>query len=278
MKQPQRSIGSLVVSIAVHLTVGAAILRVLMMPYPLVRLVRDSPVARSLPVERIGFVQLPQAAQPRPGRRGGDGRPERTTPTPPLVAPTATPAAVDLTPQPAPPPTPEGGSGPMVGAGGPARGVRPEYVDPRIWVPPAEVVAAPTTLPERMDSLILAGTRVSNDSMAQVASAARKGSDWTFERNGKKYGLDQQGLHIGDFTVPRFLLPTFQQGNLLYAARDRQLAMMRREIQENAQRAMNEDEFRKAVKAIRERKEREHERERERREPKREDIAGSGRG
>ncbi|GAC1651816.1 MAG: hypothetical protein NVS4B3_13100 [Gemmatimonadaceae bacterium] len=270
MNRSQRSYGSLITSLLVHVVGGAAIAWVLTLPYPVSRLFRGGPSAKAPPVERISFVRLPRGPSMEAGKSGGDGAPPRRLP--PLRAPTPAPPARPV-PAVAAPLGP--GSGPIVGEGGPARGVRPAYADPRLWVPPADVVTAPTTVTQRLDSLLAARIGPITDSLAQVAAAARKGSDWTFERNGKKYGLDQQGLHIGDFTVPRFLLPTFQQPNALYLERDRQIALMRREIQENAQRALNEDEFRKAVRAIRERKERE--RERARSEPKRDDVAGAGR-
>ena len=47
------------------------------------------------------------------------------------------------------------------------------------------------------------------------------------------------------------------QGNPIAYEREKRLAMMRSEILEQAAQAMNEEDFRRAVKAIRERKEKE---------------------
>ena len=117
--------------------------------------------------------------------------------------------------------------------------------------------------------MIVARIKAYQDSVA-LANSGRRSNDWTFERGGKKYGLDEKGLHLGGITIPRQLLPTFQATNPTAIERERAISMMNREIREQAQRAMTEDEFRAAVKRIRERKER------ERREQQPRQTAGSG--
>jgi len=85
--------------------------------------------------------------------------------------------------------------------------------------------------------------------------------DWTVEKNGKKYGIDQQYIRLGKFSIPTALLallPFNAQTNPTVADRNRQQMAMRMDIMEHAQMSLNEEEFRRAVKAIRERKEREH--------------------
>jgi hypothetical protein len=54
------------------------------------------------------------------------------------------------------------------------------------------------------------------------------------------------------------LLPlNLPQANPIAAGREREMASLRAEIQFHSQRALNEQEFRRAVKSLRERKERE---------------------
>jgi hypothetical protein len=105
-----------------------------------------------------------------------------------------------------------------------------------------------------MDSLVNAGIQHYNDSVA-VAASQRQPGDWTVERNGKRYGLDRGRLYLGDFSVPlpiAFAPPISQD-----MERDRAMARVRQEIEVQSRRAMNEEEFRTAVRRIRERKERE---------------------
>jgi hypothetical protein len=131
-----------------------------------------------------------------------------------------------------------------------------------VWVPPGEVLSAPKSQIERMDSSIVAAIKKYQDSVA-VATGGRAADDWTFEKGGKKYGLDKQGLHLGALTIPKYLLPSFDPrlaAAMNPAAAERaKLDAISADIRLQAQRAMTEDEFRKAVKALRERKDRERE-------------------
>jgi hypothetical protein len=67
------------------------------------------------------------------------------------------------------------------------------------------------------------------------------------------------------------------QGNPIQADRDRAMASLRQEILYQSQRSMNEQEFRKAVKSLRERKEREHEQQEKDRAPKPPVVPEAGR-
>lgn len=211
-------------------------------------------------VERIGFLALPDRAD-TPGRRGGDGRPitrEAAVEPPPLVAPVTTPA--ELPPiAPAAARREESGRGPLMGGGGPLRGIQPAYRDPRIWAPAADVVVAPKSVRERVDSSIAAVVEQHLDSIAAIP-VSREPGDWTFERGGKKYGIDQKYIRLGDVSIPTAvlgLLPLNVQANPIALDREKRFAMMRADIDFHAQRALNEEEFRAAIRRIRERKERE---------------------
>ena len=215
-------------------------------------------------VERIGYISLPATAPASSsGRRGGDNRPVSATPairppapTPATDAPAVTPAPVRASG----PVATEGGSGPLIGGGGPLRGVQPAFHDPRLWTIPDRLVTAPRSSSERIDSVFAERVARALDSASTVPSNAPP-TDWTVERGGKKYGMSSGGLHLGDVTIPMvpFLPPPgkFDETRRLYA--------MRAEIMQQSQRRLNEDEFRQAVQRIRERKDREREEQKQQR-------------
>jgi hypothetical protein len=212
-----------------------------------------------VPAERIGFLELPKAKGPAViGRSGGDNRPVTKTVAPMLVAPVDVPSALPPV-VPTQKPTGDEGSGPIVGTGGPIRGIRPSYTDPRLWPAPGDIVAAPKTATQRLDSVIADLIQPYNDSMAARAGQ-RKPGDWTIERDGKKYGIDPQYIHLGKFSIPTAilgLLPLNVQANPVLAESNKLSYQLNADIRSQAQRGMNEADFRKAVKSIRERKERE---------------------
>jgi hypothetical protein len=155
---------------------------------------------------------------------------------------------------------PPSGSGPVVGAGGAGEGVVPSYGDPRVWAPTGPVYYAPKTQAERLDSAISIRVFAHNDSMA-LYNSGKKPGDWTFEKNGEKYGMDSQKIYLGKLALPTALLallPLNVQGNPARYQNDRMKESQRQEIYLNAQRAMDNDEFKIAVKEIRQRKDREH--------------------
>jgi hypothetical protein len=80
-------------------------------------------------------------------------------------------------------------------------------------------------------------------------------------KEGNKWGIDQQYIRLGKFNIPTALLALLpmnrMQANPIAMERDRNAAYMRADIQYHAQAAMNEEQFRKAVRDIRNRKDRE---------------------
>lgn len=260
------------ISVALHLVLGAALLWVLSIPYPFHGWLERHERER-IPVERIGFLAVPNTGTTTPGRSGGDNRPVTPRRRARLVPPKEVPRTVPTTPSTPRTAAPEGGSGPVVGTGGVERGITPSFSDPRLWVPPGRVMAAPKSPEQRLDSAVASIIRHHQDSLAAIAAGAgRKPGDWTFERNGQKYGMDSQKIYLGKISLPTAilaLLPLNNVGNPIQNQRERALNFQRNEIMEQAQRAMNAAEFREAVKRIRERKEREHQAELKRREEER---------
>lgn len=249
----------LVVSIVVHAIVVVALVKFLISPsiFTFVFGRQNSP---EVPAERIGFLRLPKSTGPAvEGRSGGDNRPVSKTPAPRLVAPSAVPTAVPPVTTELKPAEAEGGSGPLVGSGGPARGIRPTYSDPRVWAAPGDIVAAPKSAKQKLDSAIASIIAPYNDSIA-AAAGGRQPGDWTVERGGGKWGIDPKFIRLGKVSIPTAilaLLPINTTGNPTSNERNKLQNQMHADIFWNAQRGMNEADFKKAVRSIRERKERE---------------------
>ncbi|MEY4609102.1 MAG: hypothetical protein RL625_1319 [Gemmatimonadota bacterium] len=223
--------------------------------------------------ERLRFVAIDSAVAPRATRAridqrdGGDNRPLAPTrtaePAAPIVAPGEVPAGI-VEPSGAPR-APIGGTGPLVGGGGPTQGIRPSFNDPRLWLAPArpgDYIEGPYRLMSRADSLkaiVDAFGAAYVDSLRRLPPGSTVPS-WVFERNGKKYGLDGGMIRLGDFSIPTALLAllplNIPPGNM-DTERARRLTSMRSEIIEQAERRQRDDDFYRAVKALRERKERE---------------------
>ena len=242
-------------SVGVHIVVAIALMQMLILNAEFSR----APRRQVIPQERVGFVRLAQpGVKPTAGKIGGDGRAEKSREvhvTAPRTIPTAIPAPVPSVTKPAE----EGGTGPLVGGGGPSRGVRPSYSDGRLWTPPAPIVGPPKTVAQTIDSLIADALAPYNDSAA-AAAQRRDPTDWTIQKGGYKWGIDRRAIHLGPFSVPTALLamlPLNIQGNPTTMERDRAFAAMNRDISWHAQQAINDADFMKAVRSIRERKERE---------------------
>lgn len=214
-------------------------------------------------------------------RDGGDGRPidEEQPPAEPtpIVAPTGVPTTLPAAPsEPAPA---GGGYGDIVGDGGPIRGLRPTFTDQRLWVKPSNVVVAPIVPLTRADTLRLMLERSIIAYAEEVArenpSGGRRPGDWTFDLGGKKWGVDQGMIRLGDFSLPTPILGMLAlnnvQANPMAMERAKRLDAMRGEILEQAARQMRDDEFDRAVRALRERRERERNASREARQNTRPD-------
>jgi len=219
--------------------------------------------------EQIHFVAVAPGAPglsepiaPNTARSAPAPRSEQPVPAE-LVAPREIPLGV-----PAPPPSATipgtGNPGPLAGGSGPARGAQPGYADPRLWVPDPPLVYAPKTDKERLDSALVTTFKRYEDSVTANTYSPNKfeRGDWTVERDGKKYGIDSKYIHLGSFSIPTALLAMLPlnkaQANPIDVDRARAASFMRNDILYHAQAAVNEEEFRKAVKAIRDRKDREH--------------------
>lgn len=256
----RRPSGPWITSIAIHVVVAAIFIQAILARHSF--FLSFSQPAPTPVVQRIGFLSLPQPKVKGPttsGRNGGDGLSKKPTAVPPQAAPTAVPTTLPPVSK-GPPVTSIGpSSGPLIGGGGQLRGIQPRYEDPRVWVAPGEIAAAPKTAAERLDSIIGNDIGIFNDSV-RIANSGRKPGDWTFEKNGKKYGIDSKYIHLGPFSIPTAvlaMLPINVAGNPTTYERSKTLTARHDEIFEQAQRGINDADFQKAVREIRERKERE---------------------
>lgn len=245
-----------VLSIGVHIVVAVLLMRMLVIP----KIDLFGNKAGSVPVQRIGFIRLPRTPGiPNPGRDGGDGRPISKAQAVKLVAPTAIPSELPPISTTSPKSVADEGSGPLVGNGGPARGIKPVFSDPRLWGPPGKIVSAPRTLKQDLDSIIASAVGTIQDSIG-IAATQRDPTDWTVGEGNHKWGIDKRAIRLGPFSIPTALLamlPLNVTGNPTMIARDRAFNYMHRDISEHAQQAINQADFNKAVRSIRERKERE---------------------
>ena len=257
----RRPSGAWITSVAIHIVVAVIFIQAILARHPLFMLF-GRPTAPPV-VEHIGFLVLPHpksVGKATAGRSGGDGVSKKPTavamPAPPTSIPTT------IAPPPKGPPTASisPSSGPLIGGGGALRGIQPRYEDPRVWTSPSRISSAPKTDVQRLDSVIVADIGAYNDSVRIAKKGKRAPGDWTFEKNGQKYGIDSKYIRLGPVSIPTAvlaLLPLNVSGNPTTYERNKTLNSRHDEIFEQAQRAINNADFDKAVKSIRERKERE---------------------
>lgn len=212
--------------------------------------------------ERIQFVKIP----PRPTESSGGGRHASAKPAESAPAPLQTPNVVPIEVPVAPPVDSSraqaaGGTGTGLGVSGSAvaTGVEPREPDRRITLEPGPITRAPRSKAQDVDSIVTLAIGIVRDSL-EIVAGQRKPGDWTVKRkDGSTWGWDQSGIRLGKFTIPQALLallPLNVSANMS-PIEARSAAYIRRDVLENGQRAISEDDFKAAVKRIRERKERE---------------------
>lgn len=249
---------SIAISVAVHAVVIALIASITFR-YPMSAFFRDN---NRTPTERVQYVNV----QPRPRANAGSGTDEKKKPRkavnpaallPPTTIPTALP--------PIPPPSASVGAVNGTGTGnggaaGAATGVEPAMPDPRIELHPS-TLRVPISTAERNDSAVKAIFQTYRDAeLAAEANRGRSPRDWTIERNGGKYGLDSQYIYLGKFKLPSAILAALPfnyggvDGNRIIQGRN--ASWIQNDIYSHAQ-GLSEDDFRAAVKRIRERKDKE---------------------
>ncbi len=214
--------------------------------------------------------------------------PQRVTPVP-LLRPRDEhgPAPVPHTALPVPPrlidsaPTPSRDAAPIAAAdsaripGAPAERIGPGLATGRLWVrplplPPRELAKRlQKSHTELVDSAVTAVIQAYLDSMAREPGADRvKLPDWTTEVNGAKFGLDSRNIYIAGLKIPAAvlaLLPIPTGGNQSRAL-DHNGQWIAEDLRRAASRAATLDEFKQAVRELREQKQWEHDMQRAQRE------------
>lgn len=253
--------GAWIASVAIHVVVAVLFIQALVLRHPF--FISFGQPAPAVVVERIGFLSLPQPkthGPATPGRSGGDGVARKPSAVAMPAAPIRIPTSITAAPKGSPVASNEPSSGPLIGGGGQLRGIQPRYEDPRVWAAPGQIASAPKTATERLDSVIVSDIGAYNDSVRVANAGKRAPGDWTFQRNGQKYGIDSRYIRLGPVSIPTAvlaMLPLNLTGNPTTYERNKTLTSRHDEIFEQAQRGMNDADFEKAVRSIRERKERE---------------------
>jgi len=137
-----------------------------------------------------------------------------------------------------------------------AEGFRPRLGDARIWAPLDPDLNA-LTLRQRLE-LELAGDIADwQDSLAIAAAAERALTDWTkTDAQGRKWGVSEGKLHLGDITLPlpfNFGVPVGRRDEILRRQWEWD------EIQRGAATGLMRDSWKERAKAIRERRDKERE-------------------
>ena len=257
-----RQRGSIVLSVTIHVIVIALIASITFR-YPISALL--GPARERFSSERIQYVQVrPAASQPGGGGGGGRAAPKPTVRPPRLIAPSTIPSALPPIAPPSASPI-SGvdtgkGSGAAAGPPGMATGIDPTLPDPRIELRP-NALRLPLSTAQRNDSAVKEIYLAYRE--AEIAAEEHRGRsprDWTFEKGGQKYGLDSQWVYLGKFKIPSAILAAlpFNYGGVdgTRIIEGRNASWIQNDIYTHSQ-GMSEDDFRAAVKRIRERKERE---------------------
>jgi len=235
----QRQNGPLLVSAAIHVVVGAALLHAIVTPRYFTELLRRTPAPDEQPAERIRYIEAaPRLVIAEAPRSAGPIRTGVVPASPVLVAPRVVPSTIPPaaeTPAPIAP-----GTGVVGGTGtGDPRGrgsvsVTPAYTDPRIWNTPSGYTPPAPTRAQELEDYLARGIQQHLDSLGAIP-AGRDPRDWTKEIGGRKYGMDDKWIHVAGFKVPSFLLaaiPMKAQSNPTVTDRNRRIGEMSAEIEE----------------------------------------------
>jgi hypothetical protein len=264
-KDPQKR-GSFAVSLVVNAIV-IALIGSITFHYPPSAFLNFNPDRQQ--TERIVFVK-PEVRPAAPAGAGNGVNPKEKPKQVQKPAPILAPSVIPTTLPPVQPPTvaPGATTGSPTGTGagngangtGVATGVEPALPDSRLELRPNSL-RLPLTQAQKNDSAVKAIYMAYRE--AEIAAEENRGRsprDWTFEKGGNKYGIDSQYVYLGKFKLPSAILAAIPfnyggvDGNRIIQSRNAN--WIQNDIYTHSQ-GLSEDDFRAAVKRIRERKERE---------------------
>ena len=151
--------------------------------------------------------------------------------------------------------------------GRPSR-IGPGLAEGRLWVrplplPPQELAQRLSqSRAELLDSAVSAIVQAYLDSIATDPASKNVGlPDWTTEVDGKKFGIDAKNIYIAGLKIPAAVLALLPipGGNIDQNRAYNHLMGLRADLLYAAQRAQTLDEFKRVIREIRLRKERERE-------------------
>ena len=147
----------------------------------------------------------PQAPVPDPARSVQVPRAPAAIAVPPELGPPVPPAVITpgegVPSAPGPPSVPAPGSGERRRYTAAER-LRPDHKDPRLWLLLPEEIVGLSDLQRAQLELDLAITAIA-DSMAVMAEAGRRATDWTYtDGQGRRWGVTPGQLHLGGITIP----------------------------------------------------------------------------
>lgn len=263
----KKSKTSIAISVAIHVAAAAALMSITF-HYPIDELFQRPEPIKAIPVR---FIKLkPSAEKSAAPRQRVAARPV----SPPAAAaplapqPTNVPAGI---PAPVTPPAP---TGVALGAGGTGVaasndpgmgfGIRPGVPDGRLITNPMAIARAPETEGQKAERALSAiYTQYLDSARAAMANPKRAPGDWSWGgADGDKWGWDQNGIHLGGITIPNVVLAALPLGagpsgrNMNAITEMRTESYVRSDIQYHAG-LMTEDEFRAAVRRVRDRVDRE---------------------
>ena len=254
----KRSKSSIAISLAIHVVLFAA-LATITFHFPLSEIFTQPEPLKPVAVR---YVPLKPRAEASTSRRTAS----RATPPVPLPNVSSIPTGIPAPALPVAPATTAIGSGNATGVAsndpGIGLGIRPGIPDGRLATNPSSVPRAPETEGQKAERALAAIYQQYLDSArAGMArdSLRRDPGDWSWGgKDGDKWGWDKNGIHVGGITIPNIVLAALpmnvapSMSPVDVRARD----FVRSDIQSHAG-LMTEDEFRAAVRRVRERVDRE---------------------
>jgi hypothetical protein len=164
-------------------------------------------------------------------------------------------------------PTPADTGGAMVRPQAQAGRIGPGLAQGRLWVrplplPPKELAERLSRKAELVDSAVTVIVQQYLDSIANDPASKNQGlPSWTTEIAGKKFGLDSKNIYIAGLKIPAAVLALLPipAGNIDQNRAYNHLMDMRSDLIYAARRAETMEEFKRVIKEIRQRKEKERE-------------------
>lgn len=148
---------------------------------------------------------------------------------------------------------------PIVGT---SRRLGPSVGDGRLWHVPVEipfedgVVLDPIVVAADLDSLIFARLMAFLDTLPPDPFASPDSPSWVTEIGGKKWGIDEKWIHLGDIKLPAALLALIPapEGNYYQAKQAQAMQRIREEIIRTTQRQEDLKDIRGYIAELRARK------------------------